>query len=151
MLFRSFLGDSVWLVTFALGIVSTPVLARISRASTMSWSEREFVMAARAQGAKHTRVMIKEILPNVLPTVMSMMVIAIAGGVAAEGGLAYLNLSVAPPQPTWGAMIAASKDKLDQSLYPVLIPGMALFLTVLSLTLIGDTVQKRQARNSGAI
>ena len=48
-------------------------------------------------------------------------------------------------------MIAASKDKLDQSLYPVLIPGMALFLTVLSLTLIGDTVQKRQARNSGAI
>jgi peptide/nickel transport system permease protein len=80
-----------------------------------------------------------------------MRVVAVAGAIVAEGGLAYLNLSVAPPTPTWGGMIAAGKSSLDQSLYPVLVPGAALFLTVLSLTIIGDAIQKRQGRNLGAI
>jgi peptide/nickel transport system permease protein len=82
---------------------------------------------------------------------MSMMIVAMAGAVVAEGGLAYLNLSVAPPTPTWGSMIAAGKDKVNISLYPVIAPGGALFLTVLSLTLIGDAIQKRHSRDLGAI
>ena len=109
------------------------------------------MLAARSLGASNARVMRREVLPNVVPTLLSMMIVAIAGAVVAEGGLAYLNLSVAPPTPTWGAMIAAGKPKLDESLYPVLVPGGALFLTVLSLTLIGDAIQKRHGRNLGAI
>jgi peptide/nickel transport system permease protein len=124
---------------------------RIVRATTLSYANREFVTAARSLGATSGRVIRREIVPNVVPTTLSLAIVAIAGAIVAEGGLAYLNLSVAPPTPTWGSMIAAGKPKIDQSLYPVLVPGLALFFTVLALTLIGDAIQKRQGRNLGAI
>ena len=119
---------------------------RIVRALTLSIANREFVTASRSLGARNGRILRREILPHVVPTLMSAMVVAVAGAVVAEGGLAFLNLSVAPPTPTWGAMIAAGKPKIDESLYPVLAPGFALFMTVLSLTLIGDALQRRQGR-----
>jgi peptide/nickel transport system permease protein len=124
---------------------------RIVRATTLSYTNREFVTAARSLGATSGRIIRREIVPNVVPTTLSLAIVAIAGAIVAEGGLAYLNLSVAPPTPTWGSMIAAGKPKIDQSLYPVLVPGLALFFTVLALTLIGDAIQKRQGRNLGAI
>lgn len=138
-------------VVLAIALIYLGPTIRIVRAVTLSVATREFVLSARSLGARHPRVIGREILPNVLPTLMAMMVVAVAGAIVAEGGLAYLNLSVAPPTPTWGGMIAAGKPKLDQSLYPVLVPGGALFLTVLSLTIIGDAIQKRQGRNLGAI
>lgn len=145
--------DSRGLVTvvLAIALIYLGPTIRIVRALTLSTSNREFVLAARSVGATNARIIRREIMPNVVPTLLSMMIVAVAGAIVAEGGLAYLNLSVAPPTPTWGAMIAAGKPKLDESLYPVLVPGGALFLTVLSLTLIGDAIQKRQARNTGAI
>lgn len=141
----------IGVVVLAIALIYLGPTIRIVRAITLSFATREFVLAARALGARHRRVIGREIMPNVLPTLMSMMVVAVAGAIVAEGGLAYLNLSVAPPTPTWGGMIAAGKSSLDTSLYPVLVPGAALFLTVLSLTLIGDAIQKRQGRNLGAI
>lgn len=145
--------DSRGLITvvLAIALIYLGPTIRIVRALTLSTANREFVLAARSVGATNARIIRREIMPNVVPTLMSMMIVAVAGAIVAEGGLAYLNLSVAPPTPTWGAMIAAGKPKLDESLYPVLVPGAALFLTVLSLTLIGDAIQKRQARNTGAI
>ena len=145
--------DSRGLVTvvLAIALIYLGPTIRIVRALTLSISNREFVTAARSVGATNGRIIRREIMPNVVPTLTSMMIVAIAGAIVAEGGLAYLNLSVPPPTPTWGAMIAAGKPKLDESLYPVLVPGGALFLTVLSLTLIGDAIQKRQGRNLGAI
>jgi peptide/nickel transport system permease protein len=138
-------------VVLAIALIYLGPTIRIVRALTLSISNREFVTAARSLGATNARIIRREVMPNVVPTLMSMMIVAIAGAIVAEGGLAYLNLSVAPPTPTWGAMIAAGKPKLDESLYPVLVPGGALFLTVLSLTLIGDAIQKRHSRNLGAI
>ncbi|MCB0998596.1 MAG: ABC transporter permease [Acidimicrobiales bacterium] len=138
-------------VVLAIALIYLGPTIRIVRALTLTIANREFVLAARSLGATNARVLRREIAPNVIPTLLSMMIVAIAGAVVAEGGLAYLNLSVAPPTPTWGAMIAAGKPKLDESLYPVLVPGGALFLTVLSLTLIGDAIQKRHGRNLGAI
>jgi peptide/nickel transport system permease protein len=138
-------------VVLAIALIYLGPTIRLVRAGTLSVGSREFVLAARSLGAKPGRIIRREVLPNVLPTVMALAVIAIAGAIVAEGGLAYLNLSVPPPQPTWGAMIAAGKSSMEESLYPILVPGGALFLTVLSLTLIGDAVQKRQARNIGAI
>lgn len=138
-------------VVMVIALIYLGPTIRIVRALTLTIATREFVLAARSVGARHGRVIRREILPNALPTVVSMMVVAIAGAIVAEGGLAYLNLSVPPPQPTWGSMIAAGQPKIDESLYPVLVPGGALFLTVLSLTLIGDAIQKRQRRDIGAI
>lgn len=138
-------------VVLVIALIYLGPTIRIVRALTLSTANREFVLAARSLGATDRRILRREIMPNVLPTLSSMMVVAVAGAIVAEGGLAYLNLSVAPPTPTWGSMIAAAKDRLDVSLYPLLVPGGALFLTVLSLTLIGDVIQKRNARNLGAI
>lgn len=90
----TFLGNSVTWVTVALAIVSIPVLARIARAATLSWSEREFVTAARAQGAKHGRVMIREILPNVLPAMLSIALLGIAVVIVAEASLAIVGAGV---------------------------------------------------------
>lgn len=141
----------ITVVVVAIALIYLGPTIRIVRALTLSISNREFVMSARALGARNGRIIRREIFPNVFPTLTSMMVVAVAGAIVTEGGLAYLNLSVAPPTPTWGAMIAAGKPKMDESLYPILVPGGALFLTVLALTLIGDAVQKRQGRNLGAL
>jgi peptide/nickel transport system permease protein len=138
-------------VVLAIGLIYVGPTIRLVRTQTMARANLEYVLAARAIGARHGRIILREILPNVLPTLMALMIVAMAGAIVAEGGLAYLNLSVAPPQPTWGGMIAAGKPRLDVSLYPVLVPGAALFLTVLSVTLIGDAMQKRQSRQLGAV
>lgn len=138
-------------VVAAIALIYLGPTIRLVRALTLTLSNREFVLAARSLGATNRRVILREVMPNVIPTVSSMMVVAVAGAIVAEGGLAYLNLSVPPPTPTWGAMIASAQSTLDESLYPLIAPGAALFLTVLSLTLIGDAVNKRNARNLGAI
>lgn len=138
-------------VVLAIALIYLGPTIRLVRALTLTLANREFVLAARSLGATNCRIIFREVMPNVLPTVSSMMVVAVAGAIVAEGGLAYLNLSVPPPTPSWGAMIAAAQPTLDDSLYPMLAPGGALFLTVLSLTLIGDAIQKRQSRNLGAI
>ena len=87
----------------ALGIVSIPVLARITRANTLAWSQREFVMAARAQGAKDRRIIFREVLPNVLPAMFSIALLGVAVVIVAEGGLAILGVSVPPPTRRRGA------------------------------------------------
>jgi len=139
----TFLGDDVLLVTFALGIVSTPVLARISRASTLSWSEREFVIAARAQGAKHGRVMIREILPNVLPAMVSIALLGIAVVIIAEAGLAIVGAGVNPDQITWGNIIESGRSDLNDAPNIVLAPSLVIFLTVLSLNYLGDVLRAK--------
>lgn len=138
-------------VILASALIYLGPTIRIVRAITLTVASREFVLAAQSVGASTGRIIRREILPNVIPTLSAMMIVAVAGAIVAEGGLAYLNLSVAPPTPTWGAMIASAQPKLDESLYPLLAPGGALFLTVLSLTLIGDALQRRQARTTGAV
>lgn len=146
-------ADSRGLVTvvLAIALIYLGPTIRVVRALTLTIANRDFVLAARSLGATDARIMRREVLPNVVPTLLSMMVVAVAGAVVAEGGLAYLNLSVAPPTSTWGSMIAAGKPKITDSLYPVLVPGAALFLTVLSLTLIGDAVQKRHGRDLSSL
>lgn len=133
-------------VVLVIALIYLGPTVRLVRAVTLSISTREFVTAARALGATNGRVMVRELVPNVVPTLYALMVVAVAGAIVAEGGLAYLNLSVAPPTSTWGGMIAAGRPRLDESLYPILAPGGALFLTVLAFTIVGDTIQKRQNR-----
>jgi len=139
----TFLGNSVANVTFALAIVSTPVLARIGRASTLTWSEREFVVAARAQGAKHRRIMFRELLPNVMPAMMSIALLGVAVVIVAEAGLAIIGAGVKPDVVTWGNVILSGTSELRDAPNIVLAPSAAIFFTVLALNYLGDVVRAK--------
>ena len=127
----------------ALGFVSIPVLGRITRASTLSWSQREFVLAARAQGAKHWRIIWREVLPNVYPAMMSIALLSIAVAIVAEGTLAILGASVETDTPTWGNMIAIGRNVMQRAPHVVFEPALMIFFTVLALNMLGDVVRSR--------
>ncbi len=139
----TFLGRTVPNVTLGLAIVSIPVLARIARASTLSWSEREFVLASRAQGAKHFRIMRREILPNVLPALFSIALLGIAVVLVAEGGLAIIGAGVKPDVVTWGNIIVSGQGELRDASHIVLFPSFFIFFTVLALNFLGDVVRAK--------
>jgi peptide/nickel transport system permease protein len=127
----------------ALGLVSIPVLGRITRASAMTWSEREFVLAARAQGAKSFRIITREVLPNVLPAMLSIALLGIAVAIVAEGTLSILGASVPADTPTWGNMISSGRQVISIAPHVVFEPSMMIFLTVLALNFLGDAITAR--------
>ena len=125
---------------------------RLVRGLTLTVREREYVLVARALGAKGRRIIFREVMPNVIPALLSIGVVAVAGAIVAEGGLAYLNLSVAPPAPTWGSMMAAGVGRvLNRSLYPALVPATVMFLTVFALMFIGDRLQEMNQTRESAL
>lgn len=126
----------------ALGIVSIPVLGRISRASTLAWSEREFVKAAEVIGAKPLRIIWREVLPNVLPAMMSIALLGTGVVIVAEGALSLFGAGV-QGQPSWGNMISDGRGDLRNYPHIVFIPSAALFFTVLALNYLGDVVRAR--------
>jgi peptide/nickel transport system permease protein len=136
-------GRRILVLVFALGVVSIPVLARITRANTLTWSEREFVMAARAQGAKNARIMFREVLPNVLPAMFSIALLGVAVVIVAEGGLSLLGIGVHEPAVSLGQLIALNRGNLQQYPYQVFLPIIMIFFTVLSLNYLGDIVRAR--------
>ena len=131
------------ILVFALGIVAIPILARITRANTLQWAQREFVLAARAQGAKNRRIMVREVLPNVMPAMFSIALLGIAVAMVAEGGLSILGVGVKLPNVSWGGLIAGGYPYLSTQPYLVFEPIVCLFLTVLSLNYLGDVVRAR--------
>ena len=131
------------ILILAIGIVSVPLLGRITRASSLSWSQREFVLAARAQGARPMRIMIREVLPNVLPAMMSIALLGIAVAIVAEGTLSILGVGVKPPTPSWGNIIATDKGHLAESPHIIFVPALLIFFTVLALNFLGDVVRAR--------
>ena len=128
---------------FALGVVSIPVLGRITRANTLAWSEREFVLAAKAMGARNRSIMFREVLPNVLPAMFSIALLGIAVVIVAEGALSVLGVGVQLPTPSWGNIIAEGRADLRDSPHIVLVPTVVIFLTVLALNFLGDVVRAR--------
>jgi peptide/nickel transport system permease protein len=132
------------ILIIAIGVVAIPLLGRITRASALTWSQREFVLAARAQGAKNLRIMIREVLPNVLPAMFSIALLGIAVAIVAEGALSILGVGVEPPTPSWGNMIALDRGfLLAGSPHVVIEPAILIFLSVLSLNYLGDVVRAR--------
>jgi peptide/nickel transport system permease protein len=141
----SFLG---WIsrtnqVTAVLSILAIAPLARIVRGQTMAISEREYVMAARSVGAKTGRIIFREILPNLIPTMVTVAFTGVAILIVAEGGLAFLGLSVEIPTPTWGRMIADNRQRIDDAWWATLFPSFMLFFTVLAVNVIGDRIARR--------
>jgi len=135
----------------AIGVVSIPLVGRISRASALSWAQRDFVLAARAQGAKNGRIMVKELLPNVLPAMFSISLLGIAIAIVAEGTLAILGVGVRPPTPSWGNIIALDRGNLFKSPHIVFEASLLIFFTVLALNFLGDVVRARFDVREGGI
>jgi peptide/nickel transport system permease protein len=127
----------------ALGVVSIPLLGRITRANAMAWSQREFVLAARALGARNRQIMFGEVLPNVLPAMFSIALLGVAVVIVAEGGLSVLGVGVQPPTPSWGNVLAEGRRDLRNAPHIVMIPTVVIFLTVLALNYLGDVVRAR--------
>jgi peptide/nickel transport system permease protein len=137
----AYLGASVVNLIIVLGILTIPAVTRVARATTLSLREREFVIAARALGASHARILRREILPNVLVPLGAFFLLLAAVTIIAEGILSYLGLGVPPPAPSWGSMIAEGRDSLAVAPHVAFIPAAAMFLTVISINLIGDTLR----------
>ncbi len=129
-------------IVLAIGVVSIAPVARLVRANTLVYSQREFVTAARSLGAGNWRIVTREVLPNVIFPIMSFAVIAVAVAIVAEGGLAFLGLSVPPPTATWGGMISDGRNLLENAWWISMMPCLILFLTVLSLNLAGDRLRE---------
>jgi peptide/nickel transport system permease protein len=144
-------GRRIVVVILAVGIVSVPILARITRANALVWSQREFVMAARAQGASTIRVMFREVLPNVLPAMLSIALLGVAVVITLEGALALFGLSVPAPNPSWGNMIYSQLSALDEAPTVWMVPSALIFLSVLSFNYLGDVVRARFDVREGAL
>jgi peptide/nickel transport system permease protein len=137
-----YLGAGLVNIILAMGFLSIPHFARVARANTLAFAEREFVQSARMLGQTDVSIMVREIMPNLIMPLMVYALLVVSYMIVAEGALSFLGLGVAPPTPSWGGMIAEGKEMLDEAPHISLLPALILFLTVLAFNLIGDAVKR---------
>jgi peptide/nickel transport system permease protein len=137
----AYLGQSVLNLTLILGALGIPAFARVARAATMVFAQREFVTAARALGARHSRILVHELLPNVVLPLAAFFLVAVAVTIVAESALSFLGLGVPPPRPSWGSMIGEGRESLDTAAWLAFLPALMMFITVLAFNLIGDALR----------
>jgi peptide/nickel transport system permease protein len=134
-------GDSLAIPILIIGLVYVPYMARPVRGQVLSLREKEFVEAARAQGAGPIRIMFSEVLPNLASTILVFFTLLIANAVLLEAALSFLGAGVQPPNPSWGTMIEDGVDRVATAPHLAIVPGLMLVLTVLSLNVFGDGVR----------
>jgi peptide/nickel transport system permease protein len=122
----------------ALGIVSIPWFSRIARGATLAVKSMEYISAAQALGANHTRILVLHVLPNIAAPLISAATLALGYAIMAAAGLSYIGLGAQPPSPEWGAMLNAGSGYLRDAWWMSIFPGLFLFFTVLSINLLGD-------------
>lgn len=135
------LGPNATNATIAIGVAFTPFLARIVRGEALRVTQMPYVEAARAVGATNLQLVLRHVLPNVMPPIIVQATISLAFAILAEAGLSFLGLGTQPPQSSWGLMIQASRDYLDVAPWTGLVPGAAVALTVLGLNMSGDILR----------
>ena len=147
----TFLGQTLRNIVIAIGVVTIPIFIRLARANTLTFSQREFVLAARATGARNRRIVMREILPNVIMPLMAFSLVVVAVAIVAEGSLSFLGLSVPPTTPTWGNIVAAGRQDLQDAPHIVLFPSIVMFITVLAFNLAGDRLREVLEVKEGAL
>jgi peptide/nickel transport system permease protein len=145
------IGANTAILILLLGLLTIPAFMRVARANTLAFAQREFVLAARAMGATHARVLTLEILPNVIIPMLIYALLVASRIIVIEGVLSFLGLSVQPPRPTWGNMIADGQADLATLPYIPFIPSALMFLTVLSINLIGEHLRARTDLRGSAL
>jgi peptide/nickel transport system permease protein len=134
-------GDSLLIPILIIGLVYVPYMSRPVRGQVLSLREKEFVEAARAQGAGPLRIMFGEVLPNLASTILVFFTLLIANAVLLEAALSFLGAGVRPPTASWGTMIDEGVDRIATAPHLTIVPGLMLVLTVLSLNVFGDGVR----------
>jgi peptide/nickel transport system permease protein len=134
----AFLGPSLRNAMIAIGISTTPIFVRLTRGQVMAVKVEDYVEAARAVGNPPWRIVLKHILPNILPSLMVQASLSIAAAIIAEAALSFLGLGQQPPAPSWGSMLNAAQRFLVNAPWMAVWPGLAIFLTVVSFNLLGD-------------
>jgi len=134
----AFLGPSLGNAMIAIGVTATPIFVRLARGQVLAARAEDYVEAARAVGNPPVRILLRHILPNILPPVMVQATLAVAAAIIAEASLSFLGLGQQPPAPSWGSMLNTSQRFLTQAPWMAIFPGLAIFLTVLAFNLFGD-------------
>ncbi|MBT3915801.1 MAG: ABC transporter permease [Rhodospirillaceae bacterium] len=146
-----FLGATLFNMILVLGFFGMVGDLRVARANTILYAEREFVLAARAQGASHLRIMFKELLPNVMIPVLALAVIGMSRVIVIEGILSFLGVGLPPPTATWGKMISEGYTELSFAPHVTFLPAAAMFFTILSFNLIGDRLRTLTNAKTGQL
>jgi len=134
----AFLGPSLGNAMIAIGVTATPIFVRLSRGQVLAVRAEEYVEAARAVGNPPARILLRHVLPNILPPVIVQSTLAIAAAIIAEASLSFLGLGQQPPSPSWGSMLNTAQRFLTQAPWMAVFPGLAIFVTVLAFNLLGD-------------
>ena len=137
----AFLGPSIVNIMAIIGLTSWMGAARLVRAEMLSLKERDFVAAARAQGAGDLRIIFRHILPNAIAPILVWATLGVAGAILVESSLSFLGIGVQPPTPSWGNMLTAGKDNIETAWWLSVYPGMAILVTVLGYYLLGEGIQ----------
>lgn len=132
------LGPGVGNAMIAIGLVYTPIFARITRGSVLVVSEEVYVRAARSLGAGDGRIILRHILPNVMAPIIVQTTLSLAFAILSEAALSFLGLGVQPPNPAWGRMLAEGRDFFQQAPWMGIFPGLAILVTVMAFNFVGD-------------
>ncbi|HET8756493.1 MAG TPA: ABC transporter permease [Solirubrobacteraceae bacterium] len=135
------LGPGTTNAMVAIGIVYTPIFARVTRASVLSVREEVYVRAARASGASDLRLMRLHVLPNVMAPIIVQTSVSLAFAILSEAALSFIGLGTQPPDPSWGRMLSDGRGFLEDAWWMALFPGLAIFATVLSFNVLGDALR----------
>jgi peptide/nickel transport system permease protein len=144
------LRPSLLAILMVIGLVSWTGVARVVRAETLSMTQRDFVLAARTLGAPSARLIVRHVIPNVMPIIVVMAVLGISGTLLLDAGLSFLGLGVPPPTPSWGRMIEEATTYFRTAPWLAVFPGIAIFYAVLAFNLLGYGYLRRRGRRSVA-
>lgn len=136
------LGPSIGNAMIAIGFVSTPGIARLTRGQTLSMRERDFVAAAKVVGVPPVKIMFRHIWPNVTAPIIVQGTLMMANSILTEAGLSFLGVGVQPPTPSWGSMLRTGAQYLEVAPWIAFAPGTAIFLTVLAFNFVGDGLRR---------
>lgn len=137
------LGPSKFHLILALLAFSIPTVGRVSRGSTLVLRNQPFITAARLAGTRGWRIIVRHVVPNIIPPLVTLSLLGIGILIILDGALDYLGYGVPPPAPSWGGMIASGQQVLTATPEYVLIPSIALLVTVVALNMLGDALRER--------
>jgi ABC-type dipeptide/oligopeptide/nickel transport system permease subunit len=135
------LGPSLINMIFVLGVADWPLYARVIRAETLAIREREYVLASRALGMSHLRIMLRQIFPNLVSVIVVIATLQVARVIILESFLSFLGLGIQPPTPAWGNMLGEGRVYMLNSWWIATFPGLAIFITTLAINLMGNALR----------